>query len=304
MTGSGSPPTSPAGAGNGRVSGDPPSANGASSFHLFWDLAGEFVVVRATLEVAVPPAVGRLYFWALQVDFTDGGGHRGGGAHLGLQWHPSYPGSTAVNWGGYGPAGGVLDGTESPLAGTLGNPHTRDFAWEANRAYRLAIEPAPPEEQPGRGRTAWRGSVTDVLTGETTVVRDLLPAGSRLTRPMVWSEVFAACDHPSVEVRWSELQAFDDSWQLRRPRAVSTNYQRYGDGGCANTESTVEGGVAVQRTNVARVAGSGTRSGPPELTNRGGGLTRLDVNDRPSTQPVRLATPIDRRLQRALAEHP
>lgn len=248
--------TAPEGA---RVSGDPPSANGASSFHLFWDLDGEFVAVRATFEVTVPPVVDRLYFWALQVDFTDGGGHQGGGAHIGLQWHPSYPRSTAINWGGYGPNGGVLDGTESPLPGALGNPHTRDYAWAANRRYRLAIEPAPPEQQPNDVRTAWRGSVTDLGSGETTVIRDLLPTGSRLTRPMVWSEVFAACDHPSVEVRWSDLEAFDDRWQVRRPRAVSTNYQRHSDGGCANTESTLENGYLVQRTNVARVLDSGAR---------------------------------------------
>ena len=37
---------STAGRGPGlRVSGEPPSANGASSFHLMWELPGEFVGV-------------------------------------------------------------------------------------------------------------------------------------------------------------------------------------------------------------------------------------------------------------------
>ncbi len=54
----------------------------------------------------MPPAVPRLYFWALQVSFASGPRLQGG-AHLGLQWHPRYPGSTAVNFGGYGPAEGA-----------------------------------------------------------------------------------------------------------------------------------------------------------------------------------------------------
>lgn len=66
------------------------------------------VEVSAVLEVVVPPAVDSLYFWALQVDFIDGPVHRGGG-HTGLQWYGRFPGSTAVNWGGYasGATGGM-----------------------------------------------------------------------------------------------------------------------------------------------------------------------------------------------------
>src|SRR5690554_1528125 len=59
----------PLGARGARVAGDPPSANGASSSHLFWDLRGELVGVSATLEVSLPPMVPRLYFWALQASF-------------------------------------------------------------------------------------------------------------------------------------------------------------------------------------------------------------------------------------------
>ena len=49
-----------------RTTGFPPSPNGASSFHLIWTPAPDeaLVEVAAVLEVLVPPAVDRLYFWA------------------------------------------------------------------------------------------------------------------------------------------------------------------------------------------------------------------------------------------------
>lgn len=237
--------------GPGRVSGDPPSGNGASSFHLFWALPGEFVSVRATITVTVAPVVDRLYFWALQASFVDAG-RRGGAAHLGLQWHPAYPGGTAVNWGGYDEGGPELFGTASTLPGALGNPNTRDFPWRAGRAYRLSVEPAPAGAQPGDGRTAWRGTVLDAATGERTVVRDLLARGSQLSGPMVWSEVFARCDHPGTEVRWSDLEATTAAGEVRRPASVQVNYQAHRDGGCANTDSSAQGGGLVQRTGTPR----------------------------------------------------
>ena len=80
------------------------------------------------LEVTTAPQVEALYFWALQVSFTDRG-RSGGGAHLGLQWYPAHPGSTAVNWGGYVPDGHELEGTTSALPSATGNVNTRDFPW-------------------------------------------------------------------------------------------------------------------------------------------------------------------------------
>jgi hypothetical protein len=246
------------GASAGRVSGEPRSSNGASSFHLFWELPGEFVAVAVTLEVVDPPTVPRLYFWALQVNFVEHGRAAGAG-HLGLQHHPSYPGATAVNWGGYDASGRILDGTGSRLAGSLGNPHTRDLPWEAGRPYRLEVGLAPGHEQPGDGRTAWRGTVTDLQTARHVVVRDLLPHGSRLVRPMVWAEVFARCEHPATEVRWSEAVAITAEGQRVEPRAATTNYQRHEDGGCANTDSWADGAALVQRTNSARTTAQGSR---------------------------------------------
>jgi hypothetical protein len=49
---------------------------------------------------------------------------------------------------------------------------------------------------------------------------------------MVWSEVFARCDDPSVTVRWSDLHPHTST--------IRTSYQRHEDGGCANTRSTFD----------------------------------------------------------------
>ena len=181
------------------TAGTPPSGNGASSFHLAWMVdppaAGRaWVAVDAVLEVLVAPSVPALSFWALQASFQDRGRAAGAG-HLGLQWHSGHPGSTAVNWGGYGPGGGELDGSTSSLPSAMGNVNTRDYRWGAGVGYRLRISHVGVA--PG-GLHVWRGEVTDLARGETTVVRDLFAEGSALTDAIVWSEVFARCDDPSA----------------------------------------------------------------------------------------------------------
>jgi hypothetical protein len=251
----------PATLGGGRDTGEPRSSNGASSFHLRWDLYSEFDEISVVLEVVEPPTVDRLYFWALQADFSDAAGRSAGGAHLGLQWHPEYPGGTAVNWGGYDARGGILHGSGSTLPSSLGNPHTHDFPWLPHRAYRLTVartaEPGP------HGGPAWSGSVTDLETGLTTVVRELYPDGDRISGVVMWSEVFARCDHPSAAVRWSAPQARTLDGIVVEPAAVLLNYQTPADGGCSNTSSDADGTGVVQRTNTVRTHQTGTRLGLP-----------------------------------------
>jgi hypothetical protein len=226
-----------------RTRGFPPSGNGASSFHLAWQLpasAGHLVAASVTLEVLTPPAVEHLYFWALQVGFPGAGA-----AHLGLQWNHRHPGFGAVNWGGYAADGSLLTGTTSPLRSTPDDPNTRDYPWEAERAYRLRVQRV--------GDGAWRGEVTDRFTGESTTVRDLMASAPFLGDPMVWSEVFARCDDPSVTVRWSEFEVVSESGDRFAPVALGVNYQSHAHGGCANTTSVLDdrGGV-LQVTNAER----------------------------------------------------
>lgn len=199
------------------------------------------------LEVVEPPAVARLHFWALQVTFGSGGG-----AHVGLQWNPRHPRSTAVNWGGYAPGGGLLEGTGSQLPSTPDDPNTRDYPWAPHQPYRLAVGPAP--SRPGW----WRGSVTDMASGRTTVVRDLAGGGDALRGPMVWSEVFARCDHPSVAVRWNGFEAVTADGDVVRPEGLAVSYEPGPAGGCDNTTVVVPGdGGVLQVTNAERTVPHG-----------------------------------------------
>lgn len=235
-----------------RLSGPPTSSNGASSLHLWWEVpAGPYQEVCAVLEIAPPPAVRKLYFWALQVSFVDRGRDLGAG-HTGLQWHPAAA-AGAVNWGGYhAGGGGVLDGTGSDLPPVDG-PHTRHYPWSPGRPYRFRVwSPAPG---------AWRSEVTDLATGQANVIRDLLVPATGLANPVVWAEVFADCDDPPTEARWSRLEARtggtdagggtaagDD--HVVTATSVRLSYQTHADGGCANTLSYAEQSSFVQATGL------------------------------------------------------
>jgi len=232
-----------------RTRGVPPSGNGASSFHLGWRLpvdAGHLVEAAVTLEVTHAPVVEHLYFWALQVGFPGAGG-----AHLGLQWNRAFPGYGAANWGGYAVDGSLLPGTESPLRSTPGDPNTRDYPWQPERACRLRVHSVYDG--------VWRGEVADVAAGEATTVRDLIAASPYLAEPTVWSEVFARCDDPSVTVRWSDFEVVTERGERITPTALVVNYQAHADGGCAKTTSALDDqGRALQITNTERTAPQGT----------------------------------------------
>lgn len=237
----------------GRVTGRPQSTNGASSFHLTWEIPrGQYVSVAIDLEVAVGPSADELYFWALQASFLEGSRETGAG-HIGLQWHPRYPGNTAANWGGYRSGGGELEGTESPLPSSIGNANTRDFPWRSGRTYRLEIAQTPNR------RGWWRGSITDVEGGVTSAIRDLNGGGDQLGRIVVWSEVFARCDDPPVTVRWSRPTLIARDGTVVTVGSARVNYQSHADGGCANTTSLSAGNAVEQTTNSLRTTPQGAQ---------------------------------------------
>lgn len=261
-------------AGGPRVAGPPRSPNGASSFHLIWDLprapaSARLVEVSATLEVLEPPRVSSLYFWALQVDFADERGRTWGGGHTGLQWNRRFPGRTAANWGGYASqelGGAILPGSAPDLYAFPEDPNTMAFPWRRGRAYRFRIFRSPAVTG------AWRSEVTDLESGERVVLRDLMHPGAArsgatrggpgpgyLLRPVVWSEVFADCDAPSVVVRWSGLSARAEDGSLVAPRAVTVGYQSHRDGGCGNTTVRRDEAGLLQITNTPREVQRGDR---------------------------------------------
>ena len=216
------------------------------SFHLFWDLAPPAREVLVTVEVLEPPAVDRLYFWAMQASFLDGAGSHGAG-HLGLQWNPRYPDHKAVNWGGYATEGAILPGSGSSLPSTPGDPNTRDLPWLPGRKYRLRIYPAP--------EIGWRGEVTDVETGVVTVVRDLHAGGAYLGRVMVWTELFCQCSDPRSVVAWSAPVAIGLGGELLVPKAFRVNYQA---NGCPNTNVYSDDGGVYQATASERTTPQGS----------------------------------------------
>lgn len=204
------------------------------------------------VEILVPPAVPSLYFWALQVSFAGTLAGTGGGAHLGLQWNDRHPGRGAVNWGGYEPGGGLLRGTVSDLPSAPRDPNTRDYPWQPQRPYRLRVSASPGF--PGH----WQGEVTDLVTGDVTVVRHLEAGGDRLESVVVWSEVFARCEDPSVSVRWSGMEGRTEAGDRVTPRGLSVNYQARVAGGCDNTTVRVDDLGVVQTTTAERTVAGGS----------------------------------------------
>lgn len=222
-----------------RTKGFPVSANGASSMHVAWaEDSAPVKEVSTVLEVLDAPSVQELYFWALEVTFVDRAGRPVGEAHLGLQWFPKHPGSTAVNFGGYdeGVRPSELSGEGSHLPSSTGDPNTRDYAWQTGHRYKLRIF--------GAGDGWWSGEVSDLESGDVVMVRRLFGGGSRLARPVVWSEVFARCDDPTSTVRWSSFSP--------RPAGMQVTYQSFNSGGCTNTTTQTDSRGILQRTNTTR----------------------------------------------------
>ena len=208
--------------------------------HLFWEVplprGARIVEVRATLEVFDAPRVPELWFWALQASFG-----RGGGAHLGVQWHPAYPGSTAANFGGYAQGGGELAGGVLAHPSALGNPNTCDFAWEPSRPYELSIAEVV--------RGEWSGSID----GELLRILACDDGGEGLVQPMVWTECFARCDAPPATARWSDCSVRTEAGDVIAVTAARVNYQSLRDGGCdTGRVDDLGGGVWLQTTGVAR----------------------------------------------------
>lgn len=224
--------------------------------HLWWEAVQglQLSEVEATIEVVTPPSTPDLYFWALQVSFVDARRIAGAG-HFGLQWHPDFPGSRAINWGGYADdwaGGGELYGSRSELPSAVGNPNTRDFEWREGRAYRLRVHRVTDADPLPGDKCRWRAEVADLDEGSTTLVRDLFAPGDVLGRPVVWSEVFADCDARSATVRWSDFVVRTYDGRGLAPAKARISYQNYRDGGCTNTNQYFDGKGVIQETNAER----------------------------------------------------
>jgi hypothetical protein len=137
------------------------------------------------------------------------------------------------------------------------NPNTRLFPWQPRRRYELRVRRVPSSPGPD-GIHAWQATVDDLASGEQTIVRDLHVRGRYLADPVVWSEVFARCDDPTVSVRWSNLRAVTVTGRPAVPDAVSVTYQPRSQGGCDNTTVRLDGNAVAQDTNAARTVPDGS----------------------------------------------
>lgn len=222
---------------------------GVSAFHLWWQgLDGEPVTeVSVGLEVLREPAAPKTYFWALQATFADAR-RSYGAAHLGLQWYSRFPDCRAANWGGYAapPDQAVFDGTPPALPGFADDPNTRAYPWRAGVVYELRIR---------RGAQGWAGEVTDTSTGHRVVLRELLAGGDRLRDVVVWAEVFAPCESPTTEVRWTNPTVVTARGEQRR--ATGLRLSLPGDGNCPNSDVVADALGIRQITGAVRHAVDG-----------------------------------------------
>ena len=218
---------------------------GVSSFHLWWqDAPPEPVVaVEVTLEVVEAPVVDRLYFWALQATFNDATTDHGG-AHLGLQWNPRYPGSRAANWGGYANVGqwGVDPRGHSVAAPEHAErPEHPRLPVAAGRAVPLAHLAVrrrmarrdhrhDDRAHAARARPSHRRRPTDVADD---VVGGLRPLRS------------PERDGALVEPEWTTA-----SGRVVSPTRVRVTFPSGGD--CPNTDVGTDGIGVFQRTNTPR----------------------------------------------------
>ncbi len=237
-----------------RVSGTPPSASGASSFFLWWDLPyGEKLTeISVTLEVVRRPEVDRLVTFALQTAFLKPGG---GSCHLGLQHHPQFPERGAVNWDGYDAKGEPLDSDVPTPTSILDDAATRDFGWLKGVPYRLIIERGDEQDD---GRYAWIGSVTNLQSGERDEIRRLIGESPHMRGPVMYIESHGPCDGPRIEARWSNATAVSVNGGVRAVRSMRVDYQPHAAGGCTNTNSCVEDKFFVQRAGQMRTVKAGS----------------------------------------------
>jgi len=129
------------------------------------------------------------------------------------------------------------------------------YDWEPGRPYRFRVF---------RAGDAWRAEVEDLGQGHTTVIRDLYAGGHRLIDPVVWTEIFAPCDDPSVTVRWSSMKARTGEGLVVRPRLVTVTYQEKQAGGCPNTTVGSDDVGLLQTTNRRRTVGAGAELAVPQ----------------------------------------
>ncbi len=107
--------------------------------------------------------------------------------------------------------------------------------------------------------------MTDLAEGSTHVIRDLDGGGSRLDHIVMWCEVFAPCEAPSVTVRWEDPTVTDAHGAATPVTDAKVNYQPHDRGGCTNTNAVADGPAFLQATAVPRTTRQGASLHAPRV---------------------------------------
>ena len=159
------------------------------STHTWLDFpAGTSNVLAYDIDVCIDafpsaPDPAWLYYFAIQTDFSDGGG----GAHGGLQWAS---GGKKANWGGYDLR--YAGDTQSIVV---------DQPWATGVWYRYH---AARGTQQLDGTWAWGFWITDLGTGTSRSLGDIYSKGSSISGCAVWMEAGygVVATTARAQVRW------------------------------------------------------------------------------------------------------
>ena len=236
-----------------RVAGAPASVNGASTFFLWFGLPyGERIAeISATLEVTERPEIESLISFAIQSALSR---PQAGSIHLGLQHNPLFPNNGALRLDGYTADGERLTTSEPEIPSATNDVTTRDYPWKQGVKYTLSIRRGAEIDD---GQFPWSGYITDHISGDTVMIREMISTSTHLRAPILYVESHAPCDSPPFEVRWSDVSTVSVKGGKRSIRFMRADYQLYAAGGCTNTDSFTEGVGLVERTGEKRTTNSG-----------------------------------------------
>jgi len=166
---------------------------------------------------------GWLYYFALQVNFTD----HNEWSHGGIQWSGAFGdfGNKGINWGG---------GSDWAGYGGLGVNNT-PFVWECGRWYRFR---AWKVEDDSEGLHRWLFAVLDYSSNEERQYGTIRTKSHFIRNAVVFTETGygVQCDSPTARVEWRNPCYYTPEGTMQ-PKRLVANY----NGSCSNPNNTNQG---------------------------------------------------------------
>ena len=275
----------------------------ASSFRLDWmPPITRWDESSVVLRPIVRPYGGVL--WTCRITFRAVDDSVRGTAEFGLESGSGFSNQsrTGCKWGGEDTV------AASPFRGSLStlgygvSPNRPNYQWQTAREYYLRVFKSPKQNylaeeldsgsNQAAGEIAWRFTITDLTTGEVTVVRDLLVPNCAVAGAMSDGSIGAEDSntaHAPVadvpwDIRWSEPRA-----NQRLVASLTTNYSSGGDS-LDNTNSRANDRVGFrQQSRTKRINASGVSLTHPGVVLRH--WTMHAVGNQPATDTITVDTP-------------